>query len=868
LDLHDSHPSQCTLMPFRSLDQWNDLTLAQRAEIQARIDAFVRAWHPEKRPPIADYLPSDPNTRDAALFVLIQADLERRLEAGESTEVEAYLADFPEIAQNPNFVLELIAAERALRRKRGEAVSIEAYQLRFAALRDELAQRLGKDEVVSPEDKAAQRTTVTQSSGQDTGWQVTNPTLPERFGRYHVVRSIGRGGMGTVYLAEDTQLGRHVALKTPTLQEDRTSEFVERFYREARTAGGLNHPNICPVYDVGQIDGVHYISMAFVEGHPLSDLVGPDRPSTVRQILIMICKVAHALQEAHNHGIVHRDLKPSNIMIDASGEPLVMDFGLARRIYRDGEMRLTQSNVILGSPAYMSPEQVQGDQEKIGPASDQYSLGVVLYELLVGQLPFHGSLVAMMGLILTRQPTPPKQLRPDLDPRLESACLKMMAKNPNERFPSLSAAANELATLLTNSDPGDRGVDQIHGTRNADAAAMRRQRKWFANRRRFLIAACGAVAGVTVLIVAAGIAISLRASKVVADRSHDPIVETRDLLDSSPRKRVKLPPALSHEVRVFQGPDAHANFRCVAFSPDSMRIASGLDNGIVMVWGAIDLHETHSLKGNFVGVNCVAFSPDGRWIVSGGDDQTVEVWDTRNGKEAHALLEHRRAISCVAFSPDGKHIASGSLDTTIKIWSMTSDHAILTLRGHTNEVVAVAFSPDGKLIASASRLAGAAVKVWDATSGHERCSHKLDGPNILGTQFSADAERILGISSDGAIKVWNTVSGKVTLSFKGADPILTFGGPGPLALSRDGKRIASAGRDGTIRVWDATTGRQRCELKGHQDDVLSLAFSPDGKHIASGGTDGAVRVWDATSVEPFDGSSGASQATSDEPARK
>ncbi len=271
--------------------------------------------------------------------------------------------------------------------------------------------------------------------------------LKPQFGRYRVVRALGKGAMGMVYLAEDSQLQRQVALKTPHFEQEPTPELLERFYREARAAANLNHPNICPVHDVGQIEGTHYISMAYIDGHPLTAFIS-SKPQPERQILIVVRKLALALAEAHEHGIVHRDLKPANIMVDRRNEPIIMDFGLARQIARDQNVRITQSGMLIGTPAYMSPEQIDGESHKVGPAADQFSLGVILYELLTGQLPFRGSLSAVIAQIITKDPTPPSQFRPDLDPRTEALCLKMLAKNPTGRFASLTAVADEIALIL------------------------------------------------------------------------------------------------------------------------------------------------------------------------------------------------------------------------------------------------------------------------------------------------------------------------------------------------------------------------------------------------------------------------------------
>ena len=272
--------------------------------------------------------------------------------------------------------------------------------------------------------------------------------LPPQFGRYKVIRPLGSGAMGTVYLAEDSQLERNVALKTPSFEDDPSGELLQRFHREARSAANLRHSNICPVFDVGEIDGRHYISMAYIKGRPLSAYIQPDKPQPERNILILVRKMALALQEAHDHHIIHRDLKPGNVMVDEKGEPIIMDFGLARKVQKDAESRLTQSGMIVGSPAYMSPEQVEAESDKLTAAADQYSLGVILYELLTGKLPFRGGITAVIGAILTKAPTPVEELRQDVSPRVAALCARMMHKQADQRFPSCKAVADEIATIL------------------------------------------------------------------------------------------------------------------------------------------------------------------------------------------------------------------------------------------------------------------------------------------------------------------------------------------------------------------------------------------------------------------------------------
>ncbi len=267
--------------------------------------------------------------------------------------------------------------------------------------------------------------------------------FPIPFGRYRLVKLLGKGGMGAVYLAHDTQLDRPVALKIPLFAVDDGPQVLERFYREARAAATIRHAHVCPLHDVGEIDGTPYLTMAFVEGKSLSEFAAT-RPLTPRQAGLLVRKLALALKEAHQLGIIHRDLKPANVMIDQRGEPLIMDFGLARRT-KGGDARLTREGSILGTPAYMAPEQISGDLEATGPASDVYSLGVILYELLTGRLPFSGDPMAMLAQVLMDQPPAPSEVRPGLDPDLEAICLKAMAKKVADRYRSMA----ELAAALT-----------------------------------------------------------------------------------------------------------------------------------------------------------------------------------------------------------------------------------------------------------------------------------------------------------------------------------------------------------------------------------------------------------------------------------
>lgn len=297
---------------------------------------------------------------------------------------------------------------------------------------------------LNPDDE---RVTASETGQPGSRSMNTVGDLPEVFGRYRIQKVLGVGATATVYLAEDTALARPVALKIPWFHRDEDREFAHRFYRVARWAAGLNHPNLCTIYDVGEIDGRLYIAMEYVPGRTLQQFIQPEMPLNEDQAMAVVRKIALAMHAAHAHGVIHRDLKPANIMITEKGQPIIMDFGLAHLVGGRDSASLTQSGNVIGTPAYMSTEQIRGYPNQLTPATDQYSLGVILYQLLTSKLPFEGSVPAVLASILSREPSPPHQFRPDLNPRLEAVCLRMLAKDPAERYPSMRDVADAIAEI-------------------------------------------------------------------------------------------------------------------------------------------------------------------------------------------------------------------------------------------------------------------------------------------------------------------------------------------------------------------------------------------------------------------------------------
>jgi len=275
------------------------------------------------------------------------------------------------------------------------------------------------------------------------GMEVTSESPEMLFGRYRITRSLGQGAMGVVYLAEDSQLRRRVALKFPMISGPGSAKLLDRFYREARSAACLSHRNICTIYDVGEVANTHFIAMAYIEGKTLTDRIQDGAFTSQQVVAELIRKLSQALLEAHQHNVIHRDLKPDNIIVDTHNEPIVMDFGLARQDSTE-DARLTASGAIMGTPAYMSPEQTEGVRDSIGPAADIYSLGVIFYELLSGDKPFQGSVASVLVKVLTEEPPPISESRSDVDPQLEAICSQMMAKKVEDRYSSMTDVIEAL----------------------------------------------------------------------------------------------------------------------------------------------------------------------------------------------------------------------------------------------------------------------------------------------------------------------------------------------------------------------------------------------------------------------------------------
>lgn len=375
------------------------------------------------------------------------------LRAGVRPQIEDYLNEVTLAAREPLFAA-LLRVELTAQLDEGEPLFIFRRQFleRFPAQKQIVERLFAEFEATETTDARNEHTAEPCETGSDTDPLTVGPNSTSTkvsLGRFQVIRELGSGANGRVFLARDPKLGREVAIKIPHPERLRTPQDIERFLRATRAAAQLRHENLCPIYEVNDVPGHYFMVMAHIKGKPLSHFLNEHKRLPIRQAVLITKLVATAMVEPHQKGIVHRDLKPDNIQIDEDRQkPVIMDFGIAH-FDMPNEPQLTQDGQLLGTPYYMSPEQAVGHSDEIGPLTDLYALGVILYEMLTGQRPITGRTVGeVLKNVHTQQPIPPIEHRPQIDQTLSDLCLKAIAKSPADRFGSMTEFAKALASYL------------------------------------------------------------------------------------------------------------------------------------------------------------------------------------------------------------------------------------------------------------------------------------------------------------------------------------------------------------------------------------------------------------------------------------
>jgi len=479
-------------------------------------------------------------------------------------------------------------------------------------------------------------------------------------GDYELLEEIGRGGMGVVYRARQRSLDRIVALKTILAGRFARASDVERFKAEAQAAATLRHPNIVAIHEVGKCDGQHYFTMDYVPGRSLAELVR-ESPLSANRAARYVCAIAEAIEEAHRHGTLHRDLKPSNVLIDEHDEPRITDFGLAKRL--NDESDLTISGRAIGSPSFMPPEQAAGDRRAIGPHSDVYALGALLYHLLTGRAPFAAETIeATLAQLLQNDPVSPRMLNPTVPRDLETICLKCLEKEPPRRYQAARQLAEELRRFLEGEPILARPV-----------SAAERIWRW-SNRRP-------AVAG-----LALALAISLLAG-FVAVLWQWQRAERHARAETQQRHRAEALVEhfeLEHVDNLLRANDAGAALTRLAkiLRANPTNRLAGEKALAVMAQRPFAVPAFPALQHGGA-VNDLDLSDDGRRLVTASQDGTARLWDAHSGEGPEAVLQHSGAVNSARFDRGSGKVVTASTDKTARLWNArTAPNTIQLGTGH------------------------------------------------------------------------------------------------------------------------------------------------------------------------------------------
>lgn len=631
-----------------------------------------------------------------------------------------------------------------------------------------------------------------------------------RFGDYEIGAVLGRGGMGVVYEARHLTLNRVVALKMLHPARLSSPVLLQRFRHEAEMIAALDHPNILPIYDVGSVQGQPYFTMKLAEGGSLARIPpvsARSSPGETRDQVAIVEQIARAVHFAHERGIQHRDLKPHNILMDGEGRPYVGDFGLAKIAGQD--VALTASTDVLGSPAYMAPEQLQGEKRPLTNALDIYGLGAILYERLTGKPPFTETTIPALLRQIVEEEVDGASVQ---DAALRTVCLKCLNKEPGKRYASAESLADDLKRWR-------------HGEPVLARPISNSQRAWLWAKRRPALATT--LSSLLLAIVAGILGITVQWRRAEDHAWRQGLERYVSDLQVASQALEGHDLGLARSMLEAQQPaPERTDYRGIEWS---------------FLYSRVQGQHRSSLTGHTATVTCVALSPMEPLAVSGGMDSTLRFWNLKENRLLRTVGAHSNVVWSVAWTPDGERVISAGADGRVRFWTRDGQEAESSLPG-----MNASLSGDGHLLATSMSSpfkyfsAKPGLAVWDLRSRRPLLETNIPVRRVA---LSPDGTWLGAAGEDRSVLLWNLKTGEKRL-------LQTTDSPWSIAFSPDGSHLAAAGFDMGARLWSLKDGSDTSTpIHGHRFAVWSVAFSPDSRRIVTVGSDRTLRIRDLSDIE-------------------